>query len=588
MNPIQVLPPALINQIAAGEVVERPASVVKELVENSLDAGATRVDVAIVEGGTAWISVEDDGSGLSRPEAELAFQRHATSKIRSAEDLARVGTLGFRGEALPSIASVSRVRMRTRRAADEIGCELSGEGDGIAGVREVACSVGTRVEVAELFARVPARRKFLKSALTEASHVARWLERIALARPELRLFLERDGRPALLFLPTSDVRERAIAVLPPSVGERLLPIDGRNAFAWVRGFASPTDVRRGSTGDIHLFVNGRPVRDRLLLFAVRDAYRDALPPGRHPVAVLHLEIETDQIDVNVHPAKWEVRFLQPDAVRRLVRDALVAALGLGARATSPRPPASDPFEGVRHVAEGGPHVGSFALALPPTEAVGRAPAEHAVLGEADFAFRSLRYLGQALGTYLLFEAEGAIVLIDQHAAHERVLFERLRAGLFDGKLERQALLLPVRLELPRSEADALRGAGEALERAGFEIDVEEGGLKGGVQVAIRAVPSVLASCSDVCWSKLLEETAAALRDPGARESRDGLEGALHGLLATAACHAATRKGDRLAPEEVDALLVALDETIWFPNCPHGRPILSVVDGNELERRFLRR
>jgi DNA mismatch repair protein MutL len=596
---IRVLPEDLVNQIAAGEVVERPSSVVKELVENALDAGARRVDVSITGGGIRWISVTDDGTGLSRGDAELAFCRHATSKIGSVSDLVQVETLGFRGEALPSIASVARVRMRTRRREDPLGTELSGEGDGIRSVGEVACPPGTRLEVADLFSRVPARRKFLKSPATESTHIVRWLERIALARPDLRFSLERDGRSALVLLPTADPRERVVAVLPPSIGERLLPVAGQIPFARVSGYASPTDVQRGSSSDIHLFVNTRPVRDRLLLYAVREVYREALAPGRHPVAALYLEIDADQVDVNVHPAKWEVRFRQPDAIRRLVRDSLVAALGLGARKYPParvgglwRPGgavAETPADfALAAVGSAG------APALPASSEPGAYDArnlsgfEPAVGPGPGFSFSSLRYLGQALGTFLVFEGAGALVLLDQHAAHERVLFERMRQALLDGKLERQALLLPVWFELSRSAADALLAESEALERGGFELEIGESALRGGVRVGVRAVPALLTACANTDWAALLEETAAGLRDPDTRDTRDGLEGALHRILATAACHAATRKGDRLLPRDVEGLQQALDDTIWFPNCPHGRPILSVLPESDIERRFLRR
>ena len=587
-----------MNQIAAGEVVERPSSVVKELVENALDAEATRVDVAIAAGGIRWIAVTDDGCGLSRTSAELAFRRHATSKIGSSADLARVKSLGFRGEALPSIASVARVRMRTRPRGEQIGTEVVGEGEGISGVRDVACPEGTRIEVADLFSKVPARRKFLKSAATESTHIVRWLERIALVQPGIRFSLERDGRSALLLLPTDDPRERVVAALAPGLGERLVPIEGQIPFARLVGFVSPTDVQRGSTADIHLYVNRRPVRDRLLLYAVREVYRDALSPGRHPVAALYLDVDPDQVDVNVHPAKWEVRFLQPEAIRRLVRDSLVAALGLGAR----RYPLSSPGEAWRgegRVAEAAPVPGDFALAgfaaraalgaegsLGPEASDGASPSGFSP--GRGFSFTSLRYLGQALRTYLVCEGPGALMLLDQHAAHERVLFERMRQTLLGGKLERQALLLPVWFELSRSAADALLGASEMLERSGFELELGEAALRGGVRLGVRTVPAVLAERSKVDWGALLEETATALRDPDARESRDGLEGAIHRILATAACHAATRKGDRLTPREVEGLLESLDETIWFPNCPHGRPILSVLPESDIERRFLRR
>ncbi len=585
---VRVLPDALVNQIAAGEVVERPASVVKELVENALDAEASRVDVAIRDGGTRFISVTDDGVGMSRADAELAFERHATSKISAAKDLTTVYTLGFRGEALPSIASVARIRMRTRRAQDTVGVELSGEGGGIDRVAETACPAGTRVEVAELFGLVPARRKFLKTPVTEGSHAVRWLERIALARPDVRFSLERDGRPALLFLPTRDARERVIAALPASVGERLQSVEGRSEHASLYGFTTPTDVLRGSTADIHVFVNGRPVRDRLLLHVVRDAYRDALPPGRHPAAVLYLTIDPGEVDVNVHPAKWEVRFRDPGEIRGLLRDAIQRAIAAPAHRALEQPAPAGFVHEPRLPGDFAPHGTAGPLAHPAVGSGWLASAEPAADGPPPVPFRAHRLLGQVFGTYLVLERSDALVLVDVHAAHERVLFERMREGLLAGKLERQALLIPVRVDLPRSTADALEQAAESLEHAGFELEVGEATPSGSVRVTLRSVPAVLVGRSKTDWSALLSQTAAELLEPGSAQMRGGIEGALHDVLATAACHSALRKGDRLEEREADALLEALDETVWVPNCPHGRPIAMTLGQAELERRILRR
>jgi DNA mismatch repair protein MutL len=573
-----------VNQIAAGEVVERPASIVKELVENSLDAGATQIRVAIRDGGIASISVVDDGAGMSREDAELAFERHATSKLATAADLERIETLGFRGEALPSIASVASVRMCTRRREDALGTELIGEGAGIARVAPIACAEGTALEVSELFGRVPARRKFLKSAATEASHIARWLERIALVRPDVRFELERDGRRALSFLPTADPRERVIAALSPGTGESLLPIAAEHAGLGVRGFVSPTHVMRSGPSDLHLYVNGRPVRDRLLQFAVRDAYRDALPPGRYPVAVLFLSADPERVDVNVHPAKWEVRFRDPRAVTDLLRRAIGATVR-GAPGAQPRAPFAP--ELARASAERGPSDFALAPGFFGESAAADAPLE-AYAPRAPFVFSRLRYLGQALGLYLVLESDSGIVLVDQHAAHERVLFERLRRALVDEKLERQELLIPIDLELAREDAETLAARAPLLARAGIELELGPETLRGGVAGRVRALPTTLAERAGTNWAELLRETASLLRDPPERESRDGLERALHDLAATAACHSAVRKGDRLDARAVAALLAGLDEEIWFANCPHGRPIALTLDRAELERRFLRR
>jgi DNA mismatch repair protein MutL len=575
-----------VNQIAAGEVVERPASIVKELVENALDAEATQIRVALREGGIAWISVSDDGVGMSAEDARLAFERHATSKLACAEDLASVASLGFRGEALPSIASVASVRMRTRARGAALGTELEGSGAGIERTAPVACAEGTTIEVAELFGQVPARRKFLKSANTEASHVVQWLSRIALARPDVRFELERDGRRTLLWLPTRDARERVLAVLPPGAGEGLLPVHGEIASMRVTGFASPTHVLRSGPADLHVYVNGRPVRDRLLQFAVRDAYRDALPPGRYPVVVLYLQVEPGEVDVNVHPAKWEVRFRDPSAVTGLLRRALGAAVRVGGAARTSAGPVADAaaLAGASTTSDFGLAGGFFA---PPALAAD-APSAPFAGARPPFVFARLRSVGQVMGLYLVFEGDAGIVLIDQHAAHERVLFERLRRATLDDKLERQSLLVPLGIELARSDAETLDAHAELLARAGIELELGAESLRGTVRAGLRSLPSLLAARRGIRWPELLAETARALAEPAQREARDGLERALHGVLATAACHAAVRKGDRLETREIEALLADLDETLWFPNCPHGRPILSTLERGELERRFLRR
>ncbi|HTO06509.1 MAG TPA: DNA mismatch repair endonuclease MutL [Myxococcota bacterium] len=585
MANVRVLPSELVNQIAAGEVVERPASVVKELVENSLDAGATQIRVAIRDGGISSIHVSDDGSGMSREDARLAFERHATSKLATLHDLACIETLGFRGEALPSIASVARVRMCTRRREDALGTELVGEGAGIATVRPIACAEGTALEVAELFGRVPARRKFLKNPVTEASQVGHWLERMALVRPDVRFELERDGRRAGLWLPTAEPRERVIAVLPPGTGEALVPVAAEHAGLSLRGFVSPTHVMRSGPGELFVYVNGRPVRDRVLQFAVRDAYRDALPPGRYPVAVLFLGADPELVDVNVHPAKWEVRFRDPRAVTDLLRRAIGSAVRGG---SAPERPAA--FPGLRG-APPEPREPSSGLGLFGASAAADAPGDayrSTDSPRAPWVFSRLRYLGQALGLYLVLEGDDGLVLLDQHAAHERVLFERLRRGFAEDKLERQELLLPLELELSRADADTVAAHESLLERAGIGLEPGPPGPRGTVPVRLRALPALLAERAGTDWPALLRETASLLREPAERETRDGLERALHDLFATAACHSAVRKGDRLDARAVTALLAGLDQEIWFANCPHGRPVALSLDRAELERRFLRR
>ncbi|HXZ85663.1 MAG TPA: hypothetical protein VEI82_09255, partial [Myxococcota bacterium] len=402
----------------------------------------------------------------------------------------------------------------------------------------------------------------------------------------VRFELSRDDKRVLLLLPTADPRERVISVLAPGTGAALLPIEARGAGLAARGFVSPTHVLRSGPADLHLYVNARPVRDRLLQFAVRDAYRDALPPGRYPVAVIFLQAEPELVDVNVHPAKWEVRFRDPRAVADLLRRAIAAAVRGGA---APRPSSGLPWPSP-------PARAAFASPLSPGQGYvvgdagseGFAPTDRPTPAPAPSAFGALRYLGQALGLYLVLEGEKGIVLLDQHAAHERVLFERLRRALVEGALKRQELLLPLELELAREDAETLAARSELLARLGIELELGAPRLAGGVPARVRALPSVLAERTGTDWAELLRETAGHLREPASREAREGLDRALHDLLATAACHAAVRKGDRLDARAVESLLAALDAEIWFANCPHGRPIALALDQAELERRFLRR
>src|SRR5262245_30078690 len=324
---VHTLPEDLIDQIAAGEVIERPASVVKELVENALDAGAGHLRIEVRGGGRDWIAVGDDGCGMEPRDARLALQRHATSKIASAADLARIATYGFRGEALPAIDSVSRLRLRTRPQAAATGSEIRVEAGRVLEEREAAGPPGTRVEVADLFASVPARRKFLKRDATEWGHVADWLARSALARPDVHFDVHRDDRPALAWPAVSDPLDRVAAVLGEAEAAGLVAIDASAGPLRITGFASRPDHHRPTLGGVHLFVNGRPVRDRLLQHALVDAYREVLPRGRFPSAVIFLDLPLEQVDANVHPAKWEVRFADPQAVHRALHQAVSRAFG---------------------------------------------------------------------------------------------------------------------------------------------------------------------------------------------------------------------------------------------------------------------
>ena len=601
---IRVLPDALVDQIAAGEVVERPASVVKELVENALDAGGQRLRIDLRDGGKALIAVSDDGTGMTAAEARLAVRRHATSKLATADDLRRIHTFGFRGEALPAIASVSRFRLRTRACGHAEGIELRVEGGRLLDERAAAGPEGTRIEVADLFAQVPARRKFLKSAVTEWGHAAEWLGRAALALPAVHFEIRRDERPAVVWPATGEPLDRIAAVLSDEEAAAMVPVAGEAPLgegrAVLRGFASRPAHHRGTAAGLHLYVNGRPVRDRLLRHAALEIYRDVLPRGRFPSLVLFLELPAEEVDVNVHPAKWEVRFDEPRAIHRLVREGLARALAerrwlagadgpareLGTAGEAARPaPGGDWSEATRAVppgdwgfaaaAAGSARVADAALPFGSSDATAR---------EAPIRFGELRVLGQLLASYLLCERPEGLLLVDQHAAHERVLYERLRAQWLDEKVARQALLLPETVDLAPAAVAALEEAAEPVARLGFELEAF-----GASAVLVRAIPALLAGRAPERLVRDLADEVAGARAAGAA-FRPGSRSLLDAdrSLATLACHAARRAGDVLSASEQRSLLAELDTIPFAPTCPHGRPVAVPVDREEIERRFSRR
>jgi len=606
---IRLLPDTLVDQIAAGEVVERPASVVKELVENALDAGARRLRIELRDGGARQIVVADDGWGMSPDEARLALQRHATSKLASADDLQRIASFGFRGEALPAIASVSRLRLLTRPRGAATGFEIRLDAGQIVAEREAGAPEGTRIEVADLFAAVPARRKFLKSAVTEWGHVVDWLARAALARPDVHFDLQRDDRPALSWPATDDPLDRVAAVLSEDEAAAMVAVRGGVGRVAVRGFASRPDWHRASADGIQLFVNGRPVRDRLLRHAVLDAYRDVLPRGRFPSVVLFVDLPLEAVDVNVHPAKWEVRFAEPrdahQAVSRALRDALATRSWLGAapgaasegdaswvpgRATHGDEGWVQGGAAPDRVAETPTGASDWVFARPGRDAQaallpldgGRA---EGAAGEIAPRFSGCRRLGQLLATYLVLETKDGLVLVDQHAAHERVLYERLRAGWLAGGVPRQALLAPLALELEAAACAAVAARSDALLALGFELEPF-----GEAALLVRALPALLAGRDPGPLVRALADELRAADDAadltGAARTR--LLAALDHVFATLACHAARTQGERLDEREQEALLAALDEIPWAPTCPHGRPVAVPLSLMEIERRFGRR
>ncbi len=586
MGKVAILPPSVQGQIAAGEVIERPASVVKELVENALDAGARHIDVSLVQGGIDRITVRDDGAGLAPDDALLAFARHATSKLRQAEELAAVTTLGFRGEALPSIAAAGAMRLVTRRADDETAVAVEADAEGARGAGPAAGSIGTVVEVRELFATTPARRKFLRTTSTEVGHVVDLLTRLAVAWPETGFRLEHDGREVIAYPPVRGLRERLAQVLGHERAAAMIECEASSGGLSLSAFLGPPRESLSTTRLVWTFVSleaqgGGPsarrwVRDRLLLRAVLDGYESLLMRGRYPVAMVFLSTAPGELDVNVHPAKLEVRFRRPQAVHQLIvtalRSRLAAALGPGV-AAGMSPPAG--------VAERPPAYVSRPLAggirLVPTEAspAPPPPAEQATLWHpVPEGFAGLRFIGQVLDGYLLCEGTERVVLIDQHAAHERVRFERLRAEHAAGAVARDALLVPETVALPAVQVAALAEHEPTLSAAGLE-----GEPFGDGTFLLRTVPRLLRG-QDV--GALLRALAAELVEDGASLAAGR---AADAVLATLACHSAVRVGQRLGPEQVRALLQSMDTIDINAHCPHGRPVAVELSRARLESLF---
>ncbi|MBM4385829.1 MAG: DNA mismatch repair endonuclease MutL [Deltaproteobacteria bacterium] len=583
---IERLPSEVIDQIAAGEVVERPASVVKELVENAVDAGASRLRIELRGGGRDLIAVTDDGIGMTPDEARLALERHATSKLRGLADLESIASFGFRGEALPAIASVSRFRLRTRARGADAGVEIDIEGGVLVAERVVGTSEGTRIEVADLFANVPARRKFLKSAATEWGHVSDWLGRAALALPQVHFDVVRDDHPSLSWPAVADPVERIAAVLGEEDAAALVAAEHDAGPLALRAFVSRPEAHRATTGNIHVFVNGRPVRDRLLRHALLQVYRDVLPRGRFPSAVLFLSVAAGGVDVNVHPAKWEVRFADPQAVYRLLertlRDALAQRSWLGASLRPAQPLAAGSAPRVFPELAREPSVGDWAFAgarptapLVASSTTANESTTHSRSHEAP-RFGELRVIGQLLGTYVLLEGRDGLLLVDQHAAHERVLYERLRASWLEGKTPRQALLVPATCELAPAAVAACDRNGAWLAQLGFEVEAF-----GERSVVLRSVPELFADRDPL---PLLRELAEQLASEGESRSARPLDAADR-FFATVACHAARRGGDVLPDAELRALMRELDTIPWAPTCPHGRPVATPLSKREIERRF---
>jgi DNA mismatch repair protein MutL len=630
--PIRVLEPTVAAQIAAGEVVERPASVAKELIENALDSGANRISVEVRGGGLHELKIQDNGCGIPAAEVELAFERHATSKLREADDLWAIGKLGFRGEALPTIASEAQVVRVTRAASEELGTELRVAGGELQARAPRGCSPGTTISVRNLFYNAPVRREFLRSEATESSAISAIVTQYALAYPEVRFTMLLDGRLAVQTSGRGDLREALIDLYGLDVARQLLPVEaahgeGRDAVA-VRGLVSPPGLTRSSRGYVHLFVNRRAIAARgAIANVLEEAYHTLLMKGRHPVAVLDIQVHPSSVDVNVHPTKSEVKFRDTPrvfgVVGRAVRDSLVeSGVRPWADPSAPMPgdvaqrrfelrrlgdrwerePASGRAGEWENERGGAPAAGDWETGTR-DRGLG-AGSQREIAGDAGWereaeaqdveerswstpsSFQSpipdqspspsrlppLRVVGQVAQTYIIAESPDGMYLIDQHAAHERVTYERLMAERGGGAFDHQNLLIPQTVELPPAAHELLLANAEALHEWGFAIE------EFGRDLRVRAVPAGLREST---LAGALIEVADHLHGRGGSTPDDWREA----MLTTLACHSSVRAGQSLSPEEMRQLLVQLERCQAPRTCPHGRPTMILLSTTQLERQF---
>jgi DNA mismatch repair protein MutL len=598
MQKIQILPEKLCNQIAAGEVIERPASVIKELVENSLDAAATTVRIEVEKGGKRLIRVTDNGSGMSRDDAFLCLERHATSKLRSEHDLGCLRTLGFRGEALPSIAAVSRLLLRTRQHEALEGWEIYLEGGTVRRADAAGTPAGTTIEVRNLFYNTPARRKFLRRDETELGHIADTVTKLALARPEIQFQLAHNGRMLIDVNRHRTLPERVAQLLGPALLKELVPVESAAEGRRLHGLISRPETSRSTAGSMFTFINGRCIRDRIVHHALREGYRNLIMKGRHPVVVLFLEMEPEEVDVNVHPTKHEVRFREQAAVHDFIagaiRDTLrpsswveggpslpgptsVAAQGERVeprRSASPVPFASRAtgFEPVSGVQE------ELAGYRPPVIRPGVAmPCSHPGEQEDQCGFFGrTSIIGQYRESYIICQSGDDLLLIDQHAAHERIAFEKLRTQYGATGVERQMLMFPLVLDFDFREAAVVAEHLELLERLGFEIEPF-----GGNAFAVKAVPHLFSGGET---ERLIRDVVGELATIGKSTL---VEQALDGLLMLMACHRVVRANQLLSLVEIRALLAELDKVPFNAQCPHGRPVMQRLTLTDVERMFKR-
>jgi DNA mismatch repair protein MutL len=605
---IKQLPETLINQIAAGEVIERPASAAKELIENAIDSGASRIEVATAGGGKSLLRIIDNGCGMSSTDLELAVRRHCTSKIDTGLDDIR--TLGFRGEALPSIGSVARVQITSRPPGADAGAEIRISGGKVEPVRPAGANKGTVVEVRDLFFATPARLKFLKTEKAEAAAVTEVVKRMAIAFPGIRFTLSGLDRSTLEFPATGEDRLSRIAqVLGKEFKENAIEIDAEREEIGLSGFAGLPTFNRGNSAHQYLFVNGRPVQDRQLLSALRAAYAETIPSGRHPVAVLWLTLDPALVDVNVHPAKSDVRFRDPGLVRGLligaIREALqrdgsrAATTGAASMMHAFRPGGSafgtaeaaprtgqawstqtSPFRPLRTPSQGGfaaPHQSGFdTFAEPSARADAGEPPIAATTAELPTAagFRLGAARAQLHENYIVAQTEDGLVIVDQHAAHERLVFEAMREAMRSRRIPSQALLIPEIVDLPEEDCDRLMEHAEALDRFGLAYE-----RFGPCAIAVRETPSMLGEIDAPALIRQLADEIAEW------DTADGLASRIDHLAATLSCHGSVRSGRRLRPEEMNALLRQMEATPGSGQCNHGRPTYIALKLSDIERLF---
>lgn len=576
--PIQVLSDNMVRKIAAGEVVERPYSIVKELMENAVDAFATTVEVSVASGGVDMISVKDDGVGFTSKDLPLSIVKNATSKIQDDDDLFNISTNGFRGEALSSISSVSQFEIITKSKKEDQGYSLSSKGGSEPSIKPSAARDGTMVIVKDLFFNVPARRKFLKSKNTEYAHIEKAFKKIALAHPEIHFILKKDEKTMLNLPTTQTIKNRIEQLYPKEVTQSLVAFEGSNGPVTLYGFGSNMQNNLSRPSEIWIFINGRWIQDRALTKAIHEGYRTALMEHKYPYAFIYINMPATMFDVNVHPTKSEVRFQDPQVLFRLIQQTIASTLQpnlaqnrpvFHARTYSYSPSPSE-LQKVSNPSTQEP------LYMPSSSVPEQAEQEVAPMQPIGF-FSSLTYLSVLDGTYLICKNANELILIDQHAAHERVLFAQLKKQWNENQSLAQKTLIPVTLELNASQLDALHTVSQSLTEIGIEVE-----MFGEKEIIIRSVPTFLHE------SRLQEFIFEILEQVGRGEIPSHADDLIDHMLSTTACHSAVRAHDRLEVSEIQHLLTQMDQVDHASYCPHGRPSFVKMDLSDLEKIFKRK